>query len=302
MKDNSIQTRTFSLHLPSHYVHYYRVYIHWFRYLLERLGKKEAFKVWNRAFRNKEDDLLEQILSSGWLALNGEEDTVSGRPLRTQLDAVEKKNAQLLDVPGELNKRLEEYFQSEIEGVSIERARKVMQETTPFLQIGRLIHDLYVTRDTTAYEAIHLFHHGIACLAETLIDLHGKRGELIAYDAILADIASQKSNQMSVDEFMAKRLATFRNVDQVDDLFTAALTRKIVHISRQEINWTVKECEFSRYFLERHPRVGYLIACSSDNALYQSFNPHIRLQLSSSLMEGCELCRYKIYAIEGMSA
>ena len=197
-----------------------------------------------------------------------------------------------------MQKILDGYFLPDFESISTDKARKVMLGTTPFHQIKQQIPDLFVTRDCTAFEAIHLFQHGIACLAEAMIDLYGKRGELIAYDAILADIASQKSNQMSVDDFMAKRLATFRNAENKTDLFTAALTRKIGRTSRREISWTVKECEFARYFLDRHPRVGYLLACSADNALYQSFNHHLRLQLTSSLMQGCELCRYKIFTVE----
>lgn len=302
MKYKRIQTRTFTLHLPTHYVHYYRVYLHWFRYLLERLGSKETLAVWQLAFQNREDELLHQILSSGWEPLPPGEITDFGRSLRTQLEAGEKeKDRRVLDVPGEKQKILEGYFLPELEGVSIEKARKVIQGTIPFHQIEQHLPDLFVKRNCTAYEAIHLFQHGIACLAEALLDLHGKRGELIAYDAILADIASIIPQPMSVEEFMMKRLATFRNAENKTDLFIAALTRKIGRTSKREINWTVKECEFARYFLDRHPRVGYLLACSADNALYQSFNPHLRLQLTSSLMQGSELCRYKIFAVESGS-
>lgn len=299
MTDNPIRDRTSPLCLSEYYVFYYRIYLHWLRYLLERLGSKPTLSVWDRAFADKDNKLLENILSSGWIAVAAKDGLPSAKPVRTQIENETGEKAQSpKKVEQEIEILLNEYFQPAFEGVTFEEARRILERTTPFYQINKHFKDLNVVRDCTAYEAIHLFQHGIACLAEALIDLHGKRGEFIAYDAILADIEAQKGSGMSVADFMAKRLDTFRNASKSQDLFTAALERKIGRASDKEINWTVRECEFARYYRKHHPRVGYLLACSSDNALYQSFNPDIRLQLSSSLMEGDDMCRYKIYSIE----
>lgn len=57
-------------------------------------------------------------------------------------------------------------------------------------------------------------------------------------------------------------------------------------------------CEWARYFQERHPRVGYLMACSTDETAYRAFNPSLRLQRTQTLMEGGALCDFRIYATE----
>ena len=49
--------------------------------------------------------------------------------------------------------------------------------------------------------------------------------------------------------------------------------------------------------LERHPRVGYMLACALDNAAYRSFNDQIRLQRTSTLMEGGSECDFRVYAL-----
>ncbi len=59
---------------------------------------------------------------------------------------------------------------------------------------------------------------------------------------------------------------------------------------------TVTQCEWARYFRERHPLVGYLMACSTDEAAYRAFNPALRLQRTSTLMEGGQVCDFRIYA------
>jgi hypothetical protein len=62
----------------------------------------------------------------------------------------------------------------------------------------------------------------------------------------------------------------------------------------------VVECEWARYFLEHHPGVGYLLACSLDNAAYRSFNNRLRLQRTSTLMEGGTACDFRVYALEAI--
>jgi hypothetical protein len=74
----------------------------------------------------------------------------------------------------------------------------------------------------------------------------------------------------------------------------------VVRGSETEVVTLVKECEWARYFQERHPGVGYLLACSLDNAAYESFNQRIHLQRSYTLMEGGEMCDFRVYAAEAV--
>ena len=78
----------------------------------------------------------------------------------------------------------------------------------------------------------------------------------------------------------------------------AGLTYDLVRASRNEMVLHISECELARYYQEHHPRVGYLMACSMDETEYRAVNDRIRMQRTSTLMEGGALCDFRIYAIE----
>lgn len=183
-----------------------------------------------------------------------------------------------------------------MEGVSSEEAREIIENTPPFLQILQRFPKLDVMREISTYEALHLFRDGLALLAETMINRFGKAGELMVYDAMLAELAGEQQQKVSVEEFMTRRLTRFSSEPEKADQFTAGL--EVVRGSEIEVVKLVKECEWARYFQERHPGVGYLLACSLDNAAYESFNERIHLQRSYTLMEGDEVCDFRVYAAE----
>jgi hypothetical protein len=81
-------------------------------------------------------------------------------------------------------------------------------------------------------------------------------------------------------------------------MFTAGLQIELIRASDNEVVTLVKECEWARYFRGRHPRLGYLLACSLDNAMYGAFNKRIRLQRTYTLMEGGSECDVRMYAVE----
>jgi hypothetical protein len=182
--------------------------------------------------------------------------------------------------------------------VSREEARELVENTPPFRQIRQRFSTLDLRRETTTYEGLHLFFDGLALLAETLIERLGKQGEFIAYDATLAQWTKRQRRTQSVEEFMSGRLARFSSPPDEPDMFTAGLQVELVRGSTQEIVTRVTECEWARYYLERHPGVGYMLACSADNAAYESFNERIRLQRTSTLMEGGAECDFRVYAFD----
>ena len=83
------------------------------------------------------------------------------------------------------------------------------------------------------------------------------------------------------------------------DRFTAGLECKLVRVSETEVVFHIVECEWARYYRERHPRAGYLLSCSLDEADYRTIHPTIRMQRTGTLMEGAPRCDFRIYALEG---
>jgi hypothetical protein len=269
--------RTFPLRLAQEFEYHYYGYLHWLKHLLERLGRECTLAVWREAFADFDAAPLSDLLSAAWEPID------------------EGEGADADDFIASL---LEEVFPLPVEAVSPEEARDIINGTPPFPQIRQRFSALNVKRETTTYEALHLFRDGLALLAETLIDQHGKQGEFIAYDAMLAELAAAGIPGQEVADFMAKRQARFSSEPDKADMFTAGLEVEFIRGSENEVVTLVKECEWARYFRERHPRVGYLLACGLDNAMYGAFNERIRLQRTSTLMEGGSACDFRVYAVD----
>jgi hypothetical protein len=268
--------RTFPLYLAFPYEYHYGYYLHWLKHFLERLGREATLAAWEATFHDYDETFLQQILSTGWI--EGEENATA-------------------EVEGRIESLLGQLFAVPVEGVSREQARELIASAPPFQQIGQRFPHLDVEKNLTTYQTLHLLRDGLALLAEALIDRHGKQGEFIFYDAMLEELAWGQRRSMSVEEFMTRRLARFSSKPDRPDIFSAGLEMESVQGSEEEVVNKVIECEWARYYRERHPRVGYMLACGLDNAAYRSFNDRIRLQRTTTLMEGGDFCDFRVYAV-----
>jgi hypothetical protein len=268
--------RTFPLRLADRFEYHYATYLHWLRHFLERLGREPTLAVWEEVIGDYDDELLQRILSSGW-------------------EVVEEQHS--AEVEEQIADTLAALFPLPVEGVQAEQAREIVDGSPPFRQIRQRLPSLDLKRETTTYDALHLFHDGLSLLAEAMIDRHGKAGEFMVYDAMLEEL-SWTPRQVSVKDFMTRRYARFSTEPEEADIFSAGLEVEVIRGSETEVVTRVVECEWARYFRERHPRVGYLLACSLDDPVYRSANERIRLQRTSTLMEGGTECDFRLYAIE----
>jgi hypothetical protein len=266
--------RIFTLSLADRFEYHYWYYLLWLKTLLERLGREPALNLWQDAFRNYDEAYLLQILSSGWEAVD-----------------------RAADVEQKLSESLDELFPVPIEGVTQGEAQALLDNSPPFYQIRQHLPGLNLERQITTYAALHLFDDALAHLAETLLGCYGKQGELVAYDAMLEEWPRGPAPRVSVEEYLSRRAARFRARPEEPDMFSAGLEVELVRASETEVVTRVVECEWARYYRERHPRVGYLLACSVDNAAYRSFNERIRLQRTTTLMEGGSACDFRVYAV-----
>jgi hypothetical protein len=273
--------RTFSLQLAPEYEYQFWYSLHWLKHLLERLGREPTLALYAGAFLDYDEELLVQILSSGW-------ETVES-------DAEE-------DVEGQVSDHLRELFPQPVEGISDQEARDLLEDTPPFRQIHQYLPDLNVKRESTTYEALHLFRDGLALLAENLTGSYGKQGELLLYDAMLAELSGEPEPRMSAREYLSKRQARFTSEPDEPNMHSAGLEVEFIRGSESEVVTRVTECEWARYYRERHPSVGYMLACALDNAVYGWINDRIRLQRTVTLMEGGTECDFRVYAIQDHTA
>jgi hypothetical protein len=237
------------------------------------LGHDCTLAVWQDVYHVFDDELLLRILTTGWNEVAQDESA---------------------DVEESIGELLPEIFPLSIEGVSREKARQLVEKMPLISRVTRTFPSLNVWRESTAYEALHLRLDGLARLTEALLRFHGKQGELIAYDVLREErIRAGGGRTGSVADF----IADFTSEPEEANLFTAGLEIESVHASEREVELVIKECEWARYFQERHPQVGYLIACSTDEVAYRAFNEGLRMQRTSTLMEGGKVCDFRIYAI-----
>lgn len=251
---------------------FYGTYARWLRHLSERLGFRNAAALWKRAFEQYDDAPLVSLLSPEWRIAPPADGQWGGRSE---------------DV-------LAEFFRQADPNLPIAEARNLLDGTPLLSHLTRRFGDATVEREVSAYEALHLRFDGLACLAEALIAAYGKQGELIVYDLMLASrLAAAKGQSGSVEDF----IEDFTAESETPSLFTAGLQVELVSKTAREAVLHVRECEWARYFRERHPQVGYLMACSTDEAAYRAFNPGLRLQRTQTLMEGADFCDFRVHAV-----
>jgi hypothetical protein len=256
------------------FVSFYATFLRWLRHLIERLSRQNTLSIWKNTFTDYDDQLLMRILSSGWQKVESDD--------TNQLEA---KSEALI----------EEFFPSSNSALSRAEVRNILEETPPIKQIKQIFSSHTIEKESTTYEALHLRFDGLACLAEALIDSYGKQGEFILYDLVLEErLASSQGYTGRVEDF----IKNFTSEVKTRNLFTAGLEMEVINKSEREAFMVVRECEWARYYQERHPRVGYLMACSTDEAAYKAFNPSLRLQRTGTIMEGNDKCDFRIFAVD----
>ena len=277
MSDIPCCQRVFPLKLTDVVVGCSRAYLHWLKHLLRRLGKECTLKVWENAYKNYDDRFLRKILSTGWKEIPGK-DAVNPEPI--------------------INHLISQAFFSPVENVSGSEARQLLEKSPPLSLIKQVFPSPKLWRDITTYEALHLQEGGLSLLLESLIDLHDKEGELLAYDILMAYIMeSNTEKKLSAYEFITSFRKRYRTKPDQANIYSAGVETKIIKGSRTEILMHITECEFARYYRENHPRVGYMMACSLDHASYSSANKNIWLQRTSTIMEGGKTCNFRIYSV-----
>ena len=271
MGTHPLQGRTFPSRINQ--ATFYPSYLRWLRHLGERLGLAQTLRIWDQAFAGYDDAYLQEILASGWQV----GPTHDHQPVEEQIDAL-----------------VGEMLLTTNLGLSPESMRDLIANTPPIAQIKHFFSNKTVEKETTAYDALHMRFDGLALLAEALIETCGKQGELIVYDLqIESRLAAEGGKWGSVEQF----IVLFTAKEQVPSLFTAGLESEVVSVNKREARVHVHQCEWARFFRERHPRVGYLMACSSDEAAYKAFNPDLRMQRTQTIMEDAQYCDFYIYAV-----
>ena len=243
-----------------------------YHHLIERIGSEEAQAIWE-SLPKQPDDLMKQILS---------------------YEAVEETEP---CAPDELTEGVGEAFATPLRGIDAAAAEEFLLSSPPFSWLRDAHPSLQGTLSLTTYEALHLSRDALAGICETVIERFGKAGELMIYDALNAEWQSVITKKMSGADFMRNRLSRYKNPSKELDIFGAGLDVELKSGDDKEILAHVTLCEWARYFLDRHPSVGYLLACSLDDPVYRLQTDEVRFQRRCTLMEEGEYCEFRFYAV-----
>jgi len=145
----------------------------------------------------------------------------------------------------------------------------------------------------TTFQWLHLFRDALARIAEEAVARHGKAAEFMVYDALLGEAAGW--DKISGEDFMRQRLARYQTTPETPNAFSSGLDITLVRGDEREIVAHVTACEWARYYRERHPSVGYLLACSLDDPTYRLLCDGVRFQRRCTLMESGGYCEFFFY-------
>jgi hypothetical protein len=262
---------TFPLKLQPFWASTYRSRLYFLKSMLERLGRETTLEIWQAAFKAPDDGLMEKILTGTWLPYEAD------KPGRT------------------VDELLEAHFAEPIEGVAKDEARKLV-ERDHFIALARKkFPALEVEKEINTYSSLHMRMDGASRLVEAMIAKLGKQGELVGYDIIRAARVAGAGGPREATEVL-EEWSSFVDTKE-RNAFTAGLEPELVKATETEVVVHVKACEWARYFTERHPTVSYLVSCSTDDAGLRATNDSLRMQRTSTIMEGGEFCDFRVYAV-----
>jgi len=239
-----------------------------YRHLIERLGAEATDALWN-ALPEAPDALTREIL---------------GREMHPECAPT-----------SEADRRwgVDHVFGSPVRGVTANQALGFLTAKPPFSLIAGATSTGQGALVLTTYEWLHLFRDALARIAEQGIARYGKAAEFMIYDALLSEAVGW--DKIAAREFMQQRLARYQTTPEIPNAFSAGLDITLVRGDESEILAHVTGCKWARYYLERHPTVGYLLACSLDDPMYRLLCDGVRFQRRCTLMEGGPHCEFRFY-------
>ncbi len=262
------QERRFDLALSHGLAEALTTYAVVYRHLLERLGAEATHALWD-ALPKTPDALTREILA------------FKARPEAEPLSEVGIRDGAM------------SVFASPVRGVTGEQALAFLRGKPPFAHVAAAAPSDQGVLSLTTYQWLHLFRDALARIAERAMAQYGKAAEFMIYDALLTEASGW--SKISATDFMQQRLARYQTAPEIPNAFSAGLDVTLVRGDESEILAHVTQCEWARYYQERHPAVGYLLACSLDDPMYRQLCDSVRFQRRCTLMEGGSYCEFYFY-------
>lgn len=276
MNDTYITKKTFDAQLGKAFINIFRQYAILIPHCTNRLGFEPTLFLIKETLLKKTDSYTSEILNYGWMP---SEKTIN----------IDREKLEIVSM----------YLSDNVPGVDIpdyQSLKDLILKTYPLNQIiQKFGSELQGECKLTAYEYIHLVIDGYATLIEALIKEYNKEGELIAYD--IERKIRLSSPPQNCDNNIKQFMKDFAYLEKNKGLLSAALSCTVKKVSETEVIKDINECEWARYFRERHPDVGYLIACSTDETEYLNYNKRLRMKRTKTLMEGGDCCDFHVFVI-----
>lgn len=266
---NAQRERRFDLTLSQEIAGALSTYATVYHHLLERLGLEAADGLW-AALPTAPDALTSEILA---------------HPRRPESEPLTE---------AQLREGLDHVFALTVRGVTADQALDFLQGKPPFAFLRAAVPSGQGVFAVTTFQWLHLFRDALARIAEEAVARYGKAAEFMIYDALLGEASGW--DKIPAADFMKQRLARYQTTPETPNAYSAGLDITLVRGDEREIVAHVTACEWAHYYRERHPSVGYLLACALDDPMYRLLCDGVRFQRRCTLMEGgshCEFCFYR---------
>jgi hypothetical protein len=109
---------------------------------------------------------------------------------------------------------------------------------------------------------------------------------------VIQEIARQQGAQLAsaVEENDLEHFAVVQETWKKDN----AIQTEVLELTKKKFSYNVFRCRYAEmYYHLGIPELGKMLSCDRDFALIKGFNPHIRLNLTQTIMEGADYCDFR---------
>jgi hypothetical protein len=74
-----------------------------------------------------------------------------------------------------------------------------------------------------------------------------------------------------------------------------ALERKVLEITKNTYNYNIVRCKYADMYRELGlADLGFVLSCGRDFAMFEGFNPNLKLTRTQTIMEGADYCDFRL--------
>lgn len=115
--------------------------------------------------------------------------------------------------------------------------------------------------------------------------------------AIAAEVISKLARRSGQDLARAQGGNSLAHLAEGQDQWSAggALEREVLERTGTVYNYNIRRCKYADMYRELGlADLGFVLSCGRDAAMFQGFNPKLKLVRTQTIMEGADYCDFRL--------